>query len=79
MEKTAGRDQGFTRAVDDVWLLSLEKKKGTDLQRGGKIFGVCSERRHDAIIPVKKRDRFENPTTKNQTTGQRILGCHWVL
>ena len=73
-----GRDQGFTRAVDGVWLLNLEKE-GTDLQRGGKIFGVCSERRDKAVRPVQKRGHFENPTTKNQMTGLRVLGSHWVL
>ena len=78
-----GRDQGFTRAVDGVRLLSLEKE-GTDLQRGGKIFGVCSERRHQAVRPVEKRGHFENPTTKNQMTVWEFLGatefCRiWIL
>ena len=71
-----------TKALLELLMMSgywVLKKKGTDLQRGGKIFGVCSERRHDAIRPVQKRDHFENPTTKNQRTGRRVLGCHWVL
>ena len=62
--------------------MSLEKE-GTDLQRGGKIFGVCSERRDKAVRPVQKRGHFENPTTKNQTT-REFLGatgfCRiWIL
>ena len=57
--------------------MSLEKE-GTDLQRGGKIFGVCSERRHEAVRPVQKRGSFENPATENQMTGLRVLGSHWV-
>ena len=77
-----GRDQGFTRAVDGVRLPSLEKE-GTDLQRGGKIFGVCSERRHESVRPVQKRGHIENPTTKNQTT-REFLGATgfyriWIL
>ena len=64
-----GRNQGFTRAVDGVQLPSLEKE-GRDLQRGGKIFGVCSERRHEAVRPVQKRGCFENPATENQMTVQ---------
>ena len=73
-----GRNQDFIRAVDGVWLPSLEKE-GTDLQRGGKIFGVCSERRHEAVRPVQKRGHFENSTTKNQRTGPRVLGSHLAL
>ena len=62
--------------------MSLEKE-GTDLQRGGKIFGVCSERRHESVRPVQKRGHIENPTTKNQTT-REFLGatgfCRiWIL
>ena len=35
-----GREQGFTGALDGIWLPSLEKE-GTDLQGGDKVFGIC--------------------------------------
>ena len=35
------------------------------------------ESRHEAVRPVEKRCHFENPTTKKQTTGPRVLGSHW--
>ena len=70
-QRLLGRDQGFPTAVVGVGLPSLEKE-GTDLQRGGKIFGVCSERRHEAVRSVQKRGRFENPATENQMTGLRV-------
>ena len=73
-----GRNQGFTRAVDGVRLLSLEKE-GTDLQRGGKIFGVCSERRDKAVRPVQKRGNPEDPNTYDLLAGPGVWGDCWVL
>lgn len=58
------------------WSLAPKsEKEDTDLQRGGKIFGVCSERKHEAVRPVQKRGGFENPATENQMTGLRVLGA----
>ena len=63
--------------VDDLLLAAENKEpsfeeKGTDLQDGGKIFGVCPERGQKTVGPIQECSNLENPMTKNLHRSQNF-------
>ena len=63
-----GRDPSAPLIAGRGGILSV-KGKGTNLQGGGKVFGVCLKGRHKVARPIYKRSNSEAPHTFEGKSG----------